>query len=222
MHSAAAKRMFHQVAVEKVITETEKCLHELFEAQAERTPEFVAVVVGDDQLSYRDLNRKANQLAHYLRNNGVGPDIPVGVCLERSTAMIVAVLAIQKAGGAYVPLDPDLPKERLAFMIEDVHAPLVITASPLSERLPKSRAHILSLDLEARSIAMLSCENLLRTTSPENLVYVMYTSGSTGQAKGVSIEHRQLVNYTGAIQSLLQLSPGSHYALVSTFAADLG
>jgi amino acid adenylation domain-containing protein len=146
----------------------------------------------------------------------------VGVCLERSVEMVVALLGIQKAGGAYVPLDPDYPKQRLAFMIEDTQTPLLLTHSRLLERLPESQAQVVCLDVERGFIETLSHENPDNTACPANLVYILYTSGSTGQAKGVAVEHRQLVNYTRAIMDLLRLPAGSHYAMVSTFAADLG
>lgn len=136
--------------------------------------------------------------------------------------MLVALLGIMKAGGAYVPLDPKYPKQRLAFMLEDLKAPLLITESRLLDRLPAGPTQVICLDVEKRTIETLSGVNPGNPIDPANLVYVMYTSGSTGQPKGVAVEHRQLANYTQSIMKLLQLPAGSQYAMVSTFAADLG
>jgi amino acid adenylation domain-containing protein len=179
---------------------TDKCIHQMFEAQVERTPDAVAVVCEDRQLTYRELDCRANQLAHYLSSLGVGPEVPVGICVERSLEMVVGLLAILKAGGAYVPLDPDYPTERLAYMLDDIQAPLLLTQRHLVQKLPAQQSKVISLDGDCEIIADESEENLSVPTTPENLAYVIYTSGSTGQPKGVQICHRsvtRLLNATG-------------------------
>ena len=199
------------------------CLHELFEAQAARTPERAALRCGEHLLSYRELNQRANQLAHHLRAQGVGPDALVGLCVERSAEMIVALLAILKAGGAYVPLNPDNPKPRLSQQLQSVVA--VITERALQSQLPDFSGHLLCLDEQPPPWTSQPSTNPALITTPENLVYVIYTSGSTGVPKGVGVRHRNLVNYTQFMQRLLQLEQhphGLHFATVSTLAADLG
>ncbi|MDQ3805506.1 MAG: amino acid adenylation domain-containing protein, partial [Acidobacteriota bacterium] len=166
------------------------CMHELFEAQVERTPQAVAVVCGRESLTYRQLNARANQLAHHLRALGVGPEVFVGVLLERDIEMVVALLAVLKAGGAYVPLDPAYPLERLSFMLEDTRAGVLLTQQRLAHLLPQAEARAVCLDLEAGALAAFSEENPQSGVTPDSLGYVIYTSGSTGRPKGVSIEHR--------------------------------
>ena len=192
----------HQILVEWNATETdypqEKCIHELFEAQVERTPEAVAVVFEDQQLTYRELNAKANQLAHYLRSQGVGPDVLVGICVERSLEMIVGLLGILKAGGAYVPLDPTYPKERLKFMLEDGSIRRVLTQATLRKNLKqitelKSPIDILCLDADWEKVALSPTNNLTIHVDPENLAYIIYTSGSTGVPKGVSVTQNNVL-----------------------------
>ncbi|HZI20326.1 MAG TPA: amino acid adenylation domain-containing protein, partial [Pyrinomonadaceae bacterium] len=168
-------------------------IQQLFEAEATRAPDAVAVVSAEGELTYDTLNRRANQLAHYLRALGVGPEVAVALCVERSVEMIVALLGILKAGGAYVPLDPDYPLERLDFMLQDVAAPVLVTTSRLIERLPAHWGQVVSLDEDAGEIALESPENPPRLTGADNLAYVMYTSGSTGQPKGVGVVHRGVV-----------------------------
>ncbi len=177
----------------------EHCIHQLFEAQVERTPNAIAVVWGKQQLTYQELNRRANQLAHHLRQLGVGPEVLVGLCLERSVEMVVAILGILKAGGAYVPLDPAYPKERLTFILEDSQAPLVITQERLGKTLAVAGAKCLCLDSVQQVLAQESAQNPLHGTRPANLAYVIYTSGSTGQPKGVLIPHQALVNHGCAV-----------------------
>src|SRR5262245_25905806 len=172
----------------------DKCIHELFEAQVERTPEALAVVFEDQQLTYQELNNRANQLAHYLRNLGVGPEVLVGICMERSLGMVVGLLGILKAGGAYVPLDPDYPKERLAFMLEDTQTAVVITQQWLMEKVPNHSAQMVCLDRDRGAISEYSNGNVASGVATENLVYVIYTSGSTGKPKGVAMSHRSLCN----------------------------
>jgi non-ribosomal peptide synthetase component F len=168
-------------------------LHQLFEAQVDKTPDTMALVAANGQLTYRELDRRANQLAHYLQTLGVRPDVLVGLCMERSLEMVIGLLGILKAGGAYVPLDPAYPKERLAFMLADTHAPVLLTQARVRAELPDYTGQVVSLDTEWHVIAQ------ERTTPPQspvtaaNLAYVIYTSGSTGTPKGVAIEHRNTV-----------------------------
>lgn len=194
-------------------------VHHLFEAAADAHPESLALVYEDEQLTYGELNRRANQLAHSLRRQGVDPDRPVGLYLERSLEMIVGLLGILKAGGAYLPLDPALPRERLQGMLDDSGARLLITRGELPEL---EGVSLVRLDLEAADIAQQSEANPLSITKGEHLVYVIYTSGSTGRPKGVGIEHRHLVNYVRGVSERLGLPAGASYATVSTIAADLG
>ncbi|HEY6659725.1 MAG TPA: amino acid adenylation domain-containing protein, partial [Pyrinomonadaceae bacterium] len=170
-------------------------LHQMFEAQAETTPDAVALLSEDGSLSYRELNRSANRLAHYLRSLGVGPEVPVAVFLNRTPELIVSLLAILKAGGAYVPLDPQYPHDRIAFMLEDTAAPVLICRKELVSRLPKHMATLVNLDRQAAAIAEQSYLNPRVPLKPENLSHVIYTSGSTGRPKGVAIEHRSVINF---------------------------
>jgi len=172
------------------------CLHEMFEAQVERTPGRVAAVHQDEELTYRELNARANQLAHYLQACGVGPETCVGVLMGRSLEMLVALLGVLKAGGAYVPLDPAYPRERLAFMLADSGARVLLTQQHLVNLLPAHEARSVCVDTERRSIAAESAENLHCEVSARNLAYVIYTSGSTGRPKGTVIEHRSATNFS--------------------------
>jgi amino acid adenylation domain-containing protein len=171
-----------------------RCIHQLFEEQVQRAPENTAVVCGEQRLTYAALNRRANQLAHYLCSVGVGPEVLVGVCMERSIEMMVALLGILKAGGAYLPIDPTYPRARLAFMLEDAAVPVLLTQARLAECIPQTAASILSVDADWEQISQLSVENPGSHVTPENLAYVIYTSGSTGQPKGVEVQHGGLVN----------------------------
>jgi amino acid adenylation domain-containing protein len=189
------------------------CVHRLFELQAEKTPHQIAVVYRQEALTYDELNRKANRLAHHLRSLGVGAETLVGLSLRRSLDLIVATLAILKAGGAYLPLDPDYPNERLSLMLEDANVALLLSDSALLDRLPAQQARIICLDRE--SIALEPSQNLAGEATADSLAYVMFTSGSTGRPKGVMIEHRaiaRLVKETGyanfsAEQVFLQFAP---------------
>ncbi len=180
----------------------EKCIHQLFESQVEQTPEAVALVFEDQQLTYRELNARANQLAHYLRSLGVKPEVPVGICLERSVEMVVGLLGILKAGGAYIPLEPSYPRERIALILAEAQVAIVITQQSCSsllrelEEIPYGgRApQVLYLDRDWSQISQENGENLPNIVQPKNLAYIIYTSGSTGQPKGVAIEHRGVVN----------------------------
>jgi amino acid adenylation domain-containing protein len=173
----------------------ESCIHALFEAQVERTPDAVAAIFGGEEITYRELNRRANQLAHHLRALGVGPDVFVGLCVERSFALLVGALGIFKAGGAYVPLDWTYPPERVRFMLEDTKAPLVVTQSTLLKHLPVSSARLVCLDSDWERIAEHSTGNPQKIGRSGDMAYVMYTSGSTGVSKGVALEHRSAVSF---------------------------
>ncbi|MGH9968411.1 MAG: amino acid adenylation domain-containing protein, partial [Pyrinomonadaceae bacterium] len=205
----------------------EKLVQELFEVQVEKTPDAVAVVYENATLSYGELNRRANQLAHYLRELGVGPDERVAICAQRGLEMIVGLLGVLKAGGGYVPLDPAYLVGRLRYMLED-SAPVVLLTerrwqevfSGVGEKLA-----VVELDGAAQSWHKQPATNpqpIGVGLTPEHLAYVIYTSGSTGTAKGVMVEHRQLINYVAAISDKLGVEEGWSYGLMSTFAADLG
>jgi len=188
----------HQLLTEWTDTEAGRSewqsVSKLFESQAERTPGERAVIFEGAELTYRELNSRANQLAHYLRSLGVGADTQVGICLERSIDMICAVLAVAKAGGACLPLDPSYPKERLAFMLEDACAPVILTQERLLASLPQNRARAICLDAAYDSIAGMGLTNPVSEASAESLAYVIYTSGSTGRPKGVGLPYRSLSN----------------------------
>jgi amino acid adenylation domain-containing protein len=173
----------------------QQCIHELFEAQVEKTPDVVAVVFEDEQLTYSELNARANQLAHYLRSLGVKPEVLVGICVERSLLMVIGLLAILKAGGAYVPLDPSYPQERLAFILENAQTPVLLTQHKQLHKLPKSDIHVVDLDADWRIISQEIEDNTESCVTSLNLAYVIYTSGSTGKPKGTMIPHQGLVNY---------------------------
>ena len=172
----------------------DQCLHHVFEAQVARTPDAVAVVCGDESLTYRELNRRANQVAHYLLALGVGPEMLVGLCIERSLAMVVGLLGILKAGAAYVPLDPTYPPERLAFMLEDAQPPVVLTQERLLAGLPGHGAQMVCLDAHWPTIAQYSDDNPVSGATADNVAYLLYTSGSTGKPKGVLGVHRATLN----------------------------
>ncbi|HEY7424336.1 MAG TPA: amino acid adenylation domain-containing protein [Gemmataceae bacterium] len=173
----------------------QQCLHQLIEAQVERTPDAIALIHGEDRLSYQELNRRANRLAHHLRAQGVGPDQLVGVCLERSAEMVVALLGILKAGGAYLPLDPHHPAERVALILEDARVGLVVTQRHFAERFSAVGARTVCVDADAAVIACAEDSNLGGGAAGEHLAYVLYTSGSTGRPKGVAIEHHSAVAF---------------------------
>ena len=166
----------------------------LFESQAGRTPDAVAVEFGEEALAYADLNCRANQLAHLLKQLGVGPDVLVALYLERSVETMVAVLGVLKAGGAYVPMDITYPRDRLAFMLTDANPRVVITQQRLRDRIPDQDWSVICLDSESKSISKQSSENPTAEALPESLAYVIYTSGSTGRPKGVAMTRQALVN----------------------------
>lgn len=200
----------------------DRCIHQLFEEQAQKTPDNVAVVFEEQQLTYAELNQKANQLAQYLQQRGVKPDVVVGLCVERSLDAIVGLLGILKAGGAYLPLDPALPMEGIVFRLQDAQASVLLTQQRLVATVQIPATPIIYLDGDWNEIAQHSDANPTSDVTSENLVYVMFTSGSTGKPKGVAVEHQQLLNYYYAIQDSLNLPANANFATVSTLAADLG
>jgi len=197
-----------------------RCIHELFEEQVEKTPEAVAVSFEDQQLSYRELNHRANQLAYQLRGLGVGPEVVVGICAERSLELIVGLLGILKAGGAYVPLDPENPQERLAFMLKDADAQVLLTQTRFVKRLPKQQAQLLCLDVLPERDGGVNTENPTGGAKADNSAYVIYTSGSTGLPKGVTIPHRSLVNYSYWVNACLVSQHVNHIPLISSLSYD--
>jgi amino acid adenylation domain-containing protein len=198
----------------------ELCAHQLFEAQAEQTPDAVAVTFDSQQLTYRELNERAKQLAHHLRTLNIGPDTLVGLCVEPSFEMIVGLLGVLKAGGAYVPLDPNYPADRLAFMLTDSQVPVLLTQSHLLPRLPAHEAKVICLDSDWPEIAQLPITNHQSPISPTNLAYVIYTSGSTGQPKGTLLAHRGLVNLCQVVREQFDIRPGRRVLQFAAFSFD--
>ena len=224
----------HQLLVEWNDTTTDypkdQCIHQLFEEQVEKSPDAIAVVFEEQQITYRELNERANQLAHYLMKLGVGAETLVGICVERSIEMIVGLLGILKAGGAYLPLDPAYPKERLAFMLEDAQTHVLLTQVRLHNNRPEHRAHVLCLDRDGFKFEQESTENPQRLVPAEGLAYVIYTSGSTGRPKGVMIPHGAICNHmfwmqrefpVGETDRVIQKTPFSFDASVWEFFAPL-
>ncbi|HEX7273274.1 MAG TPA: amino acid adenylation domain-containing protein [Casimicrobiaceae bacterium] len=199
----------------------DRCVHELFEAQAQRTPQAIAALFGNESLTYAQLNARANQLAHHLRALGVGREALVGIAMRRSLELLVGVLGILKAGGAYVPLDPSYPAERLAFMLADTQASVLLTQEHLCSSLPPHSGRTLCVDREWGRIEQGPDTNPPPTASAETLAYVIYTSGSTGQPKGVCIPHRGLVNYLCWAINEYTISEGSGAPVQSSIAFDL-
>lgn len=195
-------------------------VHRLFEAQVERTPDAVAVTFENGHFTYRELNGRANRLARYLQAVGVGPDVRVGMYMERSLEMVVGILGVLKAGGAYVPLDPAYPKERLAFMLEDAAVPVVLTQERLAGALPRYGAATVCLDTAWETIAAQSLENLAGDGSADDLAYVIYTSGSTGRPKGVLIPHGALANHMLWMQEAFPLTPADRVFQKTPFSFD--
>jgi amino acid adenylation domain-containing protein len=203
---------------------TQANIHHLFEAQVARTPDNIAAVFGNGQLTYRQLNDRANQLAHYLIAQGVVPDTLVGLCIERSLDMLVALLGILKAGGGYVPLDPNFPPDRLAYMLEDSQAPVLLTQESLRNFLPPHNAHVACLDTDWEQIARVSGANPDNPNvemSPRNLAYVIYTSGSTGKPKGVQLEHGGVVNFLVTMQQQPGMKSDDVLLAVTTISFDI-
>ena len=205
----------------------DRCVHQLFHEQVERTPNAIAAA-GDslqssreEQLTYRELDQRANQLAHYLQNLGVGPEVCVGISMHRTLEMLVAALGVLKAGGAYLPLDPAFPTERLDFMIQDSQLPVLITQERLLEQLPDHCARIVCLDADWTKIAQESRDVPVSRVTSDNLAYVLYTSGSTGKPKGVQVPHRALTNFLSAMRHEPGLTDQDILLSVTTLSFDI-
>ncbi|MBV9791688.1 MAG: amino acid adenylation domain-containing protein, partial [Chloroflexi bacterium] len=197
-----------------------RCIHELIATQAAHTPEAIAVQYQHETLTYQQLDQRANQLAHYLRSLGVGPERRVGVCLERSPDLVVALLGILKAGGAYVPLDPAYPQERLAFMVEDAAIAVLITHQALQPSLPAYAGPIVCLDRDAPLIAQQPITPPSVPSDPDQLMYIIYTSGSTGQPKGVLITHHMLSSYLWGVRAHYTIAPSDRLLQFASISFD--
>ncbi|BAY65521.1 amino acid adenylation [Calothrix brevissima NIES-22] len=195
-----------------------KCVHQMFVEQVEKTPDAVAILFENQQLTYRELNTKANQLAHYLQPMGVDPEVLVGLCVERSIDLVIGVLGILKAGGAYVPLDPNYPQERLAFMLEDANLPILLTKVQWREILPIISASVICLDTDWDEIEKHSQENPISGVQSDNLAYLIYTSGSTGKPKGVQMPHASVCNYLEAIAKIIPVNHKDIYLHTASFS----
>ncbi len=198
----------------------EKCIHQLFEEQVEKTPDAVALIFKNEQLTYRELNQRANQLANYLQSLGVQPEVLVGICVERSLEMIVGILGILKAGGAYVPLDIAYPKERLAFMLSDSQVSILLTQQHLVEKLPEHQAKIICLDTDEDEIAKTPAKQTGIAVKSSNIAYIIYTSGSTGKPKGVLIPHYNVIRLFTATQSWFQFNQNDVWSMFHSYAFD--
>jgi len=212
----------NQSKIQNPKSKIEQCIHQLFEAQVEQSPDAVAVILEDQSLTYKELNQQANKIAHYLQKLGVQPDVLVGICVERSLEMVIAVLGVLKAGGAYVPLDPAQPLQRLAFMLQDADCKVLLTQKRLLEELPTHTGKVVCLDADWEIISQEQGSNLTSPVQPENLAYVIYTSGSTGQAKGVMVKHSSLVNTYFAWEQAYQLRQQANCHLqMANFSFDV-
>jgi amino acid adenylation domain-containing protein len=215
----------NQLLVEWNNTQTEypqpHCLHQLFEAMVEQVPEAVAVVFEDSALTYSQLNSRANQLAHHLQALGVGPEVLVGICVERSLDMLVGLLGILKAGGAYLPLDPAYPSERLTFMLEDSQAPVLLTQQRVIGLSPARGTQVVYLDADSEAIALHSQDNPTNKVTSNNLAYTIYTSGSTGKPKGVQVLHGAVVNFLTSMQRCPGLTSQDTLLSVTTLSFDI-
>jgi amino acid adenylation domain-containing protein len=198
----------------------EQCLHHWFEEVVERNPLATALICGAEQLSYQQLNERANRLAHHLIKQGIGPEAVVGLCLERSIDMVVALLGVLKAGGAFLPLDPAYPAERLAFMITDSRVSILLTQHSLREHLSAPHSRLICLDREGEVLASESLSNPPRRARPENLAYLIYTSGSTGQPKGAMLHHRGVCNLAAAQQQAFGLQASDRTLQFSSLSFD--
>jgi amino acid adenylation domain-containing protein len=218
------QRERHQLLVEWNNTTTDypfdKCIHQLFEEQVALTPDAVALVFVGEQLTYGELNRRANKLAHYLQSLGVGPEVLVGICVERSFDMIIGLLGILKAGGAYVPIDPAYPTDRIAYMLDDSRLPVLLTQQKLVASLPEHQARVVCLDADWEEISVMPELPPQSDVTPENLAYVIYTSGSTGKPKGVLVAHRGLCNLALAQIKLFDVQPESRVLQFASLSFD--
>ncbi len=197
------------------------CLHELFEAQVQRQSQAIALIHEGQQLSYAQLNARANQLAHYLRGLGVGPEVVVGLCVERTVDMVVGLLGILKAGGAYAPLDPGYPKERLAFMLAETSAPVVLTLDSLLPGLPEPKGLVVRLDADWPRISQENSDNPVSGVGPAHLAYIIYTSGSTGTPKGIAVLHGGVVNNITDLNRRFAVGSSDKVLALSSLSFDM-
>jgi amino acid adenylation domain-containing protein len=222
--SIMAKEEQHQILEAWNDTQTEPYgkpfIQEWFEEYTEQYPDYTAVIFEDQQLTYRELNQKSNQLACYLRSLGVGPEVLVGVCLERSAEVAVAWFGTLKSGGVYVPIDPTYPNDRLAFMFQDSQAAVILTQSTLLEKIPSHSAKVVCLDRDWDKIQQANNENPPLLVNLDHLAYIIYTSGSTGRPKGSLITHRGLTNIARSLQKTLDIQPGKRVLQFSSLSFD--
>lgn len=221
LSEAERSRILRDSNIPAMLVDAE-CIHERIERVAHEQPDTTAVVYEEQSLTYGELETQVDRLARYLQKLGIGPDMRVGLCVERSLDLIVGLLGVLKAGGAYVALDPKLPKERLAFMLSDSGARVVLLQAGSGVLFSDSDVRQVYLDGDWSEISAPADQPLRREVRPENLAYVIYTSGSTGRPKGVAVEHRQVVNYVSGLLDRLSLDEEISFATVSTVAADLG
>jgi amino acid adenylation domain-containing protein len=199
---------------------TGSCIHRLFEAQAAATPERIAVTCGPQQLRYAELNARANRLAHLLQARGVGPDILVGICLDRTIDLVVALLGVLKAGGSYVPIDPQYPRERMRYMLSDAAAPLLLTERALAPDPGIAGTAVILMDEAGALLDAQPDENPVSAVTPENLAYVIYTSGSTGNPKGTLVTHRNVVRLFSSTQDWFRFTADDVWTLFHSSAFD--
>jgi len=200
---------------------SQQCLHEVVETQVECTPDAIALVFEEQHLSYRELNAKANQVAHHLQDLGVRPEVLVGVYMERSLEMVIGLLGILKAGGVYLPLDPNHPKERISFMLRDAETPIVLTQQHLRSQLPEHDSQLIALDRDWHVISQQPTNPLDLPLHLDNLAYTIYTSGSTGQPKGVQIAHRALMNFLSAMEQKLNITAEDTFIALTPLSFDI-
>jgi natural product biosynthesis luciferase-like monooxygenase protein len=218
---AEMQQLLHDWNETAVPYDTAACIHTLFEAQVEERPSAVALIYEDQQISYAQLNRRANQLARHLRHHGVGPESIVGVFMDRSLELMTALIAIHKAGGAYLPLDPAYPADRLAFMVEDTATKVLITQEKYRSILPPHDAAVVSIDKDWDVIAEENGENVYSGAQSDNLAYVIYTSGSTGKPKGVMVQHRNAVNFFLGMDERIPHDPPGTWLAVTSLSFDI-
>src|SRR4051812_28764727 len=199
----------------------DRCVHELFETHAARTPDSIALVDGDRRLSYRELDERANRLAHHLQRLGVAANAPVGICMDRSAELVVAVLAVLKAGGAYVPFDPTYPKERVATMLEDVRLKVLLTRETLLDRLPERKPRVVCLDRDWEGIAPTPAGKPEKRSGPGDLCYIIFTSGSTGRPKAAAVQHRGWTNLLHWFVHELDIGPADKNLVMSSISFDI-
>ncbi|WP_245884551.1 non-ribosomal peptide synthetase [Tumebacillus permanentifrigoris] len=215
------QRVLHGLNDTSVDYGPEECIHTMFERQVAKTPDAVALVFEGQVLTYRQLNERANQVAHYLVRSGVGPDVRVGVCMDRSLEMLIAIYGVLKTGGVYVPVDPYHPAERMAFTMEDSQVPLMLTQKRWLEQLPNAGFELICLDTEWTKFAEESTENPGGTFSPDNMISILYTSGSTGKPKGVMSTHRGICNLLRWMQGVFGLTPDDRHVLKTPYSFDV-